>query len=301
MSGPASKECERAVIEADGATCANCGAALRGEYCSACGQHRIVPMRSLWHLLVDAAEDLTHTDSRLWRTLGSLALRPGRLLREYEAGRRARYLPPFRLYLVLSIVCFALATASPQHTYVVHLQPGGKNTALGASAEDLDSEHVCGTDYNGPGARAVQQFMQQRCPELLRDGGKSLAAEFMHNVPRAMFLFLPLLALFMKAMYWRPRRYYVEHWLFLLYAQSFIFLLFIIGMLGGYLLPELLSSVLTLGLFLYAIYYLFASLRGAYRQSRAWTALKFALLCTAYLLCGIALLAVTTLYSVITM
>jgi hypothetical protein len=279
------------------ALCANCEAPLRSEYCSECGQHRVQPMRSIWHLLRDATEDLTHTDSRVWRTLASLAVRPRLLLREYLAGRRARYLPPFRLYLVLSIVFFALAAAGPSKVYVVRLDPG----QLGKAVTAAHPEHVCEREYHGLGARAVQQFMKTRCPELLSDGGKSLAAAYTHNLPRAMFLFLPLLALFMKAMYWRPPRYYVEHWLFLLYSQSFVFLLAIIGMLAAYVLPQRVDSGLTLALWLYAAYYLFGSLRVAYQQSRARTAFKFALLGVAYFVCGFILLVVTTLYTALTM
>jgi len=277
------------------ASCTNCAAVLRGEYCSECGQRRFEPIHSVWHLLRDAAEDLTHTDSRIWQTLASLAARPGFLVREYLCGRRARYLPPFRLYLILSIVFFALATASPEHAYVVHFDRAEGQTA------SLDKEHVCHSDYQGPGAHIIQEFMRERCPALLSDGGKSLALAYMHNLPRAMFLFLPLLALFMKAMYWRPRRYYAEHWLFLLYLQSFVFLLFIIGMIAARVLPARLDSWLTLALWLYAIYYLFTSVRRTYAQSRAWTALKFALLCAAYLVCGLVMVTLTTLYSLIMM
>ena len=53
-----------------------------------------------------ATEDLTHADSRLWRTLAALLFKPGHLTREFLAGRRARYLPPVRLYLVLSVLFF---------------------------------------------------------------------------------------------------------------------------------------------------------------------------------------------------
>ena len=45
-----------------------------------------------------------------------------------------------------------------------------------------------------------------------------------HNIPRAMFVFLPLLALSMKPLYWRPKRYYVEHLLFLIHNHAFVFL-----------------------------------------------------------------------------
>ena len=39
-----------------------------------------------------------------------------------------------------------------------------------------------------------------------------------------MFVFLPLLALVMKLLYWRPKRYYVEHLLFLVHNHAFVFL-----------------------------------------------------------------------------
>jgi hypothetical protein len=54
--------------------CENCGAAVAHRYCGACGQRLEPPVHSLWHFSRVAAEDLTHADSRLWRTL---AARPG--------------------------------------------------------------------------------------------------------------------------------------------------------------------------------------------------------------------------------
>jgi len=52
---------------------------------------------------------LTHADSRLWRTVWPLLARPGFLTREYFAGHRARYLQPFRLYLIMSVLFFVLS------------------------------------------------------------------------------------------------------------------------------------------------------------------------------------------------
>ena len=50
-----------------------------------------------------------------------------------------------------------------------------------------------------------------------------------------MFVFLPLLALVMKLMYWRPKRYYVEHLLFLVHNHAFVFLaLAIVGLLQAH-------------------------------------------------------------------
>lgn len=89
--------------------CANCGSLLTGKYCSRCGQrHDDHPVHHFWHFVSEATEDLTHADSRLWRTLSALLFRPGLLTREFLEGRRARYLPPVRLYLVVSVIFFII-------------------------------------------------------------------------------------------------------------------------------------------------------------------------------------------------
>ena len=86
--------------------CLNCGTRLRGQYCGTCGQRSQSRLIRLWELIADAFGDLFELDSRLWRTLIPLVIRPGKLTRDYLKGRRARYMPPFRMYLVLSLVFF---------------------------------------------------------------------------------------------------------------------------------------------------------------------------------------------------
>ena len=86
--------------------CPNCGTPLHGQYCWQCGQRSRVRLITLWELLREAVGDLFELDSRLWRSLIPLLFRPGLLTSDYLAGRRARYMPPFRMYLVLSIIFF---------------------------------------------------------------------------------------------------------------------------------------------------------------------------------------------------
>jgi RNA polymerase-binding transcription factor DksA len=86
--------------------CANCDAPLAGQYCALCGQRARGRMITLWELLKEVSEVLTTLDSRLWRTLEFLLLRPGRLTADYLKGRRARYAPPLRLFLGASLIFF---------------------------------------------------------------------------------------------------------------------------------------------------------------------------------------------------
>src|ERR1700733_2850514 len=104
-----------------GVRCENCDALVTQKYCGVCGQRREPPVHSLWHFSQVATEDLTHADSRLWRTLGALLFKPGYLTQQFLAGRRARYLPPLRLYLVLSVAFFLFASAMQSKLEVLQI------------------------------------------------------------------------------------------------------------------------------------------------------------------------------------
>ena len=107
----------------DHPNCLNCGTELRGQYCGGCGQRARGRLISLWELLQDAFGDLFEIDSRLWRTLIPLLIRPGKLTLDYLEGRRARYMPPFRMYLVLSLVFFLVAFFDPRETFGIFYDP----------------------------------------------------------------------------------------------------------------------------------------------------------------------------------
>src|SRR4051794_24657137 len=89
-----------------GAPCPNCATPLEGPWCHACGQRAEKYDRSIWHLVGEAFEGLTHLDGRVWRTLGRLIVKPGRLTRDYLDGHRAPQIPPFRMFLVVLLVVF---------------------------------------------------------------------------------------------------------------------------------------------------------------------------------------------------
>ena len=91
------------------------------------------------------------------------------------------------------------------------------------------------------------------------------------NLPRAMFVFLPLLALSMKLLYWRPKRYYVEHLLFLVHNHAFVFLaLTIVYLLQKIPVVGEHLGLLEFAVWLYIIWYIFRAMRNVYyAQSRA--------------------------------
>lgn len=90
--------------------CQNCETPLEGEFCARCGQRRTLLRQPVTHFVRESFVDFFSIDGRLWRSLGTLVVRPGHLTQAYLAGRRVRYLTPLRLYLISSLLFFFLLT-----------------------------------------------------------------------------------------------------------------------------------------------------------------------------------------------
>lgn len=299
--------------------CDNCGARVPDKYCGNCGQRLEPPLQSLWHFMQIAAEDMTHADSRVWRTLAALLFKPGFLTRQFLDGRRASYLPPVRLYLVLSVVCFLWFSATHEKLQVVQLDAPSRSGSAGVAAAGRHeygplatpqpgespqqrADRQCpSVNYEGPGQSWIAPRVQRACRLIVLDNGHSITAAFLHNVPRAMFLFLPLLAAAMMLMYWQPRHYYVEHLLLLVHNHAFVFVLLLFASVLMALLPGAAAAWLRFGVFLGIVWYMFRSMRVVYGQSRKLTSAKLVALALFYFVSGTLMLALTTAYSALTL
>jgi hypothetical protein len=87
--------------------CLNCGTALAGKHCHACGQAAHVH-RSLGAFFHDLLHGVFHFEGKIWRTLPLLVWNPGKLTREYIEGRRASYVSPIALFLFVVFLTFAV-------------------------------------------------------------------------------------------------------------------------------------------------------------------------------------------------
>jgi len=356
--------------------CLNCGEVLTGQHCSHCGQPAKVRVLSLWGLLRDVIGDLFNADSRVWRTLVPLAFRPGLLTQEFLRGRRASYTPPFRMYLVLSLVFFVLASLSDPGGDValqldgdganIQLRDGGAEGAAAASGGEeagaespaadapkpaatgaadagapraLDASErrlidqivrrlpeaerealrkelettlaqatpeeraatakaladPCGEDTfkvdAGPVLERYEPRLREACRKIVADQ-QSFGRAMFENVPKMMFIFLPLIAAVMGVLYVRSGRYYVEHLLFVVHFHAFFFLAGIVVILLDRL-ADLLSGgaaeavtvaqgFLGVALVFYVPWYLLKAMRRVYEQSWWKTIPKFVLLGFAY-------------------
>ena len=291
------------------ADCLNCGARLRGQYCGTCGQRSRSRLISLWELISDAFGDLFEIDSRLWQTLIPLMIRPGRLTHDYLSGRRARYMPPFRMYLVLSVLFFVVAFFDPREELSLLFEPEPETTseeAASAAEEekqqlleelaDGDDDAECDVDAadleelpDWLARRLTPERMQRVCERTRLDDGRALADNLLDNVPAALIVLLPLMAFVLKALYPLSKRYYVEHLLFFVHFHAFFFLILSLQILFARLatmisLPEIAAVLTIVFTSFYVPVYLFVAMRRVYGQRRLVTFLKYIVLVIAYCL-----------------
>lgn len=88
--------------------CHNCHNMLKPEdnFCSNCGQENHDLKVGIGQLLYDVFEGITNFDTKFYNTAKSIFSQPGKITKDFLEGRRARYVPPIRLYFIVSFVFF---------------------------------------------------------------------------------------------------------------------------------------------------------------------------------------------------
>ena len=305
----------------DSPNCLNCGAHLTGQYCGQCGQRAVGRFISIWQLLRDAFGDLFELDSRLWRTMIPLLIRPGLLTKDYLEGRRARYMPPFRMYLVLSVFFFVVAFFNPRDDLAIFYEPVVAPTVEVIPEEEVSVEDEPEEDDAGflndcrigeldldlesgwLKRRMTPERLEDVCKRVKAVGETGLKKAVLENIPAALIVLLPIMAFVLKLLYPLSRRYYVEHLLFFVHFHSFVFFILTLQILftrlGEWLgFVETLFSLIIIAASLYIPVYLFVAMRQVYGQGRALTVVKYVPLVIAYTMLFLLLMLVVLVITV---
>jgi hypothetical protein len=283
--------------------CLNCNHPLQvdDKFCAKCGQKtRMVRLR-FWAGLNELITNAFSFDSKVFVSLRELVLKPGLITQQYNAGMQARFIPPLRMYLTVSLVFFLteslltkLQEQQPWETY-------GKEVDTGSAVFDINEVDstdggftldLGGSSY-GHWARWIKDHPQM-APDIALDSlgasptgwnvflytqiykiaffeREEFNAYLESKTQLLIFLFLPLIALVLKWIYIRHSIYYFEHVVFALHLQTVLFLLALFQTLFDFFFG---TDTLLWMLLLFAAYLLLA-LKRVYGQSWRKTALKF--------------------------
>jgi hypothetical protein len=291
--------------------CPNCYHPDPGEFCPQCGQHQVERRMTVRKLIAEFVDEQFGVNRRLPRTIKPLLFNPGRLTNDYFEGRIQQYIPPFRLYLVTSLLFFALF-ALTQSSSVRITQAASE--ASKEIAEDTALQRRVRANARSGGAFVGVRFDPSDTTNWLNDprvdllfpplsraaesrirefavfgqieGTRRLIRAVLAQMPTAVFLLLPVYAFLLWLFFRKQRRYYVEHFVFALHLHSFAFLAMLPTlMLDVPFLPkwsQSIEDVLSPIILLAILVYIFIALKRVYRQRKLVISAKFLFLSISY-------------------
>jgi len=235
--------------------CLNCHYTLstpRPAFCGHCGQETDLHPPSMHEFVHEYVGHYVALEGPLWRSLWALVFLPGRLTREYFAGRRRHYVLPLRVYLTASFLFFVVGhllphdkfdaeefgqarqqarsapvSAAPRAAAPASAKPADEGKDDGSASDwvktdlDFDAENCRKPDARCGWWEKQTARSLRKLSELKRGEVKSRMS---HAAPYAMLVMQPVFALILLLMFVGSGRRYAEHFVFSLHMHAFWFL-----------------------------------------------------------------------------
>lgn len=301
------------------ASCPNCDFKFTetDNYCPNCGQENHTHKVPLKHFFIEFLEAVFHFDTKIFVTLRDLLFKPGEITINYNQNKRARYVPPLRIYIFISFVFFVvLSMSNNKLSKKMNAGEGEDNVEFelktGNNDKDTTGRYILEEirRTNGKEDYLFDEYFKARKKEIFwynRNVSKNLVKikagifsqeEFQHklhkNISWLMFFLMPVFALYLRLLYLRRKQYYSEHLIFSIHFHSILFVISIFWVLQG-----MLKWDLWFYFFLLMLIYLFLSIKRVYNQSWMRTIIKFFSLVAIYGLTLAVMLIITLVVSVI--
>ena len=259
--------------------CKNCNSELVGLYCSECGQKNS-QLLSIKETLKEFTDNVFSFDTRFFITLKYLITKPGLLTTEYWLGRRTKYLPPLRLYLVMSLMYFFSSNII--------------NPSIDKPFKTLDGFFQFELDKSSPKydpspeiVAPFVDFFKENFNKGVRVAEKKELTEqdlIWSSMPTAMFILMPFMAFCVYLLNKKKKKLYSYHLITVLHFHSFIFFIFTL---------EEIVPIIEIFTKLYLLYYIFFMFKNIYQDSWIWNSLKLTTLSVLYgITIGITLLGI---------
>jgi len=263
------------VTKYDFTICPNCGAEEVGKYCPNCGQSNKDFNKPLKEVMGDLLDSI-NLDIRLLNTLIPFFTKPGFLAQEYFKGRRKKYVPPMRMYILFSVLFFFLA----QFTDTSTLKNIGKVTMDAPQDSTLQDFNLVYNTSDSTVVKTLNDFtledLEQIHDNVVTDttmdettkkiitGGLNIAEnadlfqeKVLKNISYVLFLLMPVFALLLAMILWRSKKLYINHLIFSINFHSFIFGLSSLIIVFGMIFPEGISAYFSYLLWGIPVYLLF--------------------------------------------
>lgn len=221
--------------------CKNCDKELVGkkQFCSNCGQKNIANL-NLKYLFDDFLDNYLNFDSKLFKTIGALIIKPGKLSLEFLKGRRVSFVLPVRLYITISILFFFLLTIIQIIPKPNHDDMSFKETSFSIHDQKIDvsAEKLKEIEMNEGLDAYVRDSLKIDHPAsaymvkktiMAQNGGDSFGKTVLDQLSIFLLLFIPFIALVYKWTFTKNKYGYIKHVVFNIHFNSFVIVLLIVN------------------------------------------------------------------------
>lgn len=285
--------------------CLNCGAEVLGKFCQNCGQENVEQRDNFFHMVGHFISDYLHFDSKFFRSLIPLLIRPGFLTKQYWEGKRTEFIPPLRLFFFVTIL-FVLVTSFFYNRFGQRLKDSIVSTDPVAFSEEAqrvttmpDTARIFVKKWNK--TLTAAEFRKEIEDEK-RQFGKIMTGfdNVFKNLKYVMFFLLPVYALVFKLLYIRRRPFYIDHLIYAMHLQTFAYILLAIILSLPFLVDLELQTMRSIAFFSILLY-IAISLHYLYRQKIWKTVLKSFLATVALFFITMLTIMLTAVFEGITM
>ena len=227
-------------------------------YCASCGEKQPAHHDlTVGHFAHELFHELFHLDSKVFRTLRDLVAKPGELTAAYFEGRKKRYIAPLRLFLTLFAIQFLAYSA--YKPVAIYSLDGLLRTDRTHKFENLLKRAA--ENRKIPYAQLTERIEHR----------------WQKNMSVASLLSIGAIAVTLKLLYLRRRRFLVEHLIFATHYMCFAYAMSIVlwpvyvavgvGQTTSNYVIVVITSIIS-------IIYIFHGLRRVYAQGGSKTIVK---------------------------
>jgi hypothetical protein len=227
--------------------CKNCETEFTGHFCNNCGQSAKDFDRPVSVLIVDAMANMMAFDTRLWKSLKSILFKPGEMALDYVAGKRMRYMPPFRLYLFISFIFFLLLRLSTSaDTNIKLISIEDKEDSKKEQVVEINPEYVdlaaiqnqINESKKGISEKDKKGKNGKRNFEEVKQNKELYISRFFTYLSWALIVMMPLYAMLLWFLFRKQQKHYLAHFIFSLNQHAFLFVIFSILITISLIFPQ---------------------------------------------------------------
>lgn len=312
--------------------CSNCGFEFNGpdNFCPRCGQENHDIRLPLKHHIHELIEGLLHLDSKSLRSFFFLSAKPGLLSREFNDGKRVKFVPPVRIYIFISFIFFLLLSTGP----IIHKESPAKEkdpfavTFFSSTLDDritkeeratltlsqidslqiyrsrLTPNEVAGLNYTQIDSVMddkritkswINRIVFRQFSKAGDEGSAHLLKLFQKNLSYGMFLLMPFIGFIVYLFYRKKSRFFIESLVISVHYHCMLFLIFSVVLLINKFISFNLGFLFA---FILIPVYLYFMLRKYYGQNLFITLVKTFSIGLIHLLSAIGLFLLITVFTI---